>query len=67
MTTYEIFSVLDDERNLGAALQLWDKIRSLPELQRNALLALINASAVLSQPLPTFAPPMIIENKPSES
>lgn len=58
LTTYEISTpTVDDENRLAVALRLYDKIRAVPEAQRTALFAMINAMA--TQPAPTFAPPLI--------
>lgn len=60
MTTYEISSpTADDENRLLQALILYDKVRSVPDAQRGALMSMINTLA--TRKVPTLAPPLIVE------
>lgn len=59
-TTYEIaLPGIGDENRLVAALALFDKLRSVPEVPREALLRMINALATKSGRQPALAPPLI--------
>lgn len=57
-TTFEVASPTDEDNNrLLDALQLYDKVRSIPWPQRKAVLAMIEA---IRGPMPEgFAPPLI--------
>jgi hypothetical protein len=57
-TTFEVMSpATDDGTKLVAALLLWDKLRSVPAVHREALMRMINALATREGPV--LAPPMI--------
>lgn len=62
-TSYEIFSgdEGEDPNRLGNALQLYDKVLSIPDQQRGAVLAMIDT--LRGPGLPTFAPPLVPSDK----